>query len=774
MQTRSPLLFVVAALAAGTAPLAAQTASSAPADDRVIELSEFTVSTSADNGYRAGNSVSATRIDTPIKSLPFSVNAFTEQFIADIGARDLNDILAYAPGVTNAGREFGVGTTKVNIRGFESDPQRNGFPSSGYIDAATVARVEVVKGPASLLYGQIAPGGVVNYLSKRPQARQSAVVSTSIGSYDYLRGTIDLNQPLVSDKLLFRFNGVWENGFEWVDKAESETTVIAPVITWRVTENSALTLDYQWFRRRETPQAFMRQSVRVPLNERARYPMPGNPSQALAPITYFGHYAIDDRRYNASSAHDYRHSDYENFFAEYAFKLGDAWNVRTVFTWDNGKSDSYQHGYGDVLSIVPYNLLIDALNGDYSLRNVFETTTRLINVERDGAESLRRAQLTGRKNQTRTWQAEAAGRYEFENFTWKPLIGATFQNADAIVYQRTLPTNRWPAPWDLSDPSTWTDTFFPLSEMPENLLRNSPSENTGIYTAHFLSFFDDKLLAVGGLRWSEAKSQTINLQNGVAGVEFKTTKTTPQLGLGWQVRPDALIYASYSESFTPGNQQLRTAGVVDRLAEPFIGRGYEIGLKTDFLDGRISSTLAFFALEQDNYTFTVNQINPVTGLTEATDVQGNTVTSNGVELDLTWSPTDQWQVYLGASYTDTFYDEIKVASVAYLKDTQPESTARDRVNLWTRYTFSGEVGDGWWVGGGLTYTGHKAEISNNPYLFLPDQLIANATLGYDFEFRTTPMSAKLEWKNFTDEDEIPSVRSRGLPSRVVFTLDARF
>ncbi len=761
-----------AALLAPAFLLAQTAAESAQPSEPVYELPAFNVTTSQDRGYRAGNSVSATRIDTPIKNLPFSVNAFTEQFITDIGARSLEDILNFAPGVTNAGREFGTGTTKVNVRGFESDPQRNGFPSSGYIDAATVARVEVVKGPASLLYGQIAPGGVVNYISKRPFEKKSYALNQSVGSYGYLRSTVDLNQPLVDDKVLVRFNGVWENGFEWVDKAESETTVIAPVVTWKITPNSALTLDYQWFRRRETP-AFMRQNVRVPVSNASLYPTPGNPTRALAASDYFGHFALDDNRYNPASAHDYRDSDFENFFAEYAVKFAN-WDVRAVFTWDKGVTRSYHHGYGDVTSNVPYAMLVAALNGDYSFRNVMQTLDGLVNVPRDGATALRRAQFTERRNQNRTWQLEAAGDYTFGSVNWKPLLGATHQTGVGVIEQRTLPTAQWPAAWDLRDRSTWTDTFFPLSSMPFNTRTAGPIENTGIYTAHTLSFFEDRLIAVGGLRWSKADSTTFNRINGSQTPDFSTEKTTPQLGVGFKLRPDWLLYASYSESFTAGNRQLRTAGVFDRNAEPFIGTGYELGTKVDFFDGRLSATVAGFWLQQDNYTFTLTSINPVTGLTGMTDLQGNTVVSDGVDLDITWSPLDHWQVYLGASYADTYYDVIHSPDVAYLVGTQPESTARDRYSLWTRYSFTGETLKGFWIGGGFSYTGKKAEISNNPYLFLPNQLIADLTIGYDFKANGADWSTSLAWKNFTDEDEIPSVRSRGLPSRLIFTAGVKF
>src|SRR3954469_7477785 len=92
-----------------------------------LALPTFSVSTSLDQGYRAGNSVSATRIDTPIKDLPFTLSAFTDQFIIDIAARDLWDVAQYAPSVTSSGREFNAGNAVYTIRGFDQKPQHDGF-----------------------------------------------------------------------------------------------------------------------------------------------------------------------------------------------------------------------------------------------------------------------------------------------------------------------------------------------------------------------------------------------------------------------------------------------------------------------------------------------------------------------------------------------------------------------------------------------------------------------------------------------------------------------
>src|SRR4051794_12843118 len=191
------LLLLACSLHAQTPTATPPSAANAVATDEVVKLSEFQVSTSSDKGYRAGNSVSATRIDTPIKDLPFAISAFTQQFIADVGARDLYDVVQYAPSVTSSGREFNAGNAVYTIRGFDQAPQHNGFVGEGYIDTVSVERVEVVKGPSSVLYGQVAPGGTVNYITKRPAAKPFAVWNAQVGTQDFWRTTLDLNQPVV-------------------------------------------------------------------------------------------------------------------------------------------------------------------------------------------------------------------------------------------------------------------------------------------------------------------------------------------------------------------------------------------------------------------------------------------------------------------------------------------------------------------------------------------------------------------------------------------------
>lgn len=760
--SRSSLLQTAALLALAPSLFAQSVAPDQPpaaAREPVVQLSAFTVSAAQDKGYQAGNSVSATRIDTPIKDLPFAVNAFTEQFLSDIGTRDLTDVLKFAPSVTSGSEGFSSGNGFVMVRGFQSVPQRNGFYSPLYVDGSIIQRVEVVKGPASLFYGQLAPGGVVNYITKRAQAKPSGSVSVQVGSYDYARTQVDVNQPLIGDRAFVRFNTAFENLERYVDKVQGDLLVMNPNVTVKVTDNSTLNLDYQWYRRNETPHSLMRQNILIPLTG----------------FNYFGHYALSDRRYNAGSIFDFKKTEVETLTADYEIRHSANWTTRFVFDWNKSMQKMKQTGRGDVTITLPASFLAN-------VPKTFKEASLYLNQNlpadistlATGSTLVRRMRYEANYTQRRTFQAETAGKVQLGGAIWKPLVGFQRNTGMTQLYQSQLPNALWAPAWNIFDRTTWVDVDSPVSSYPVANNTVGEFENLGAYSANQLSLLNDRLILVGGLRWSKSTANTVNRFTNFASPHFETTRTTPQFGAGYKVSRDLMLYGSYSESFTAANALLQTKSVADRLAEPFLGSGYEFGVKADFLDGRISGTLAYFINEQKNYIFSYVEVSS-TGQTLTTQVQsGNVVESKGLELELTYSPTDNWQVYFAASTAPTEYTSISSPDVKYLLGTAPQYTARDRANLWTRYSFRNDSVKGLWVGGGFNYTGKKAEISNNPWLFLPSQTVFDAVIGYDWKTAGRNWSAKLSWKNLTDEDEIQTVRERGQPSRLVAELGVRF
>lgn len=175
-----------------------------------VNVSPFDVSTHLDNGYRASNSVSGSRFDAPIRALPFAIQAFTESFIDDQKPRNIFDIARYSPGVTYRSNDFNEGNANLAIRGFAVSATpgnvqilHDGFHGPSIFDFTNVSRVEVVKGPASFLYGQVAPGGIVNVITKSPQSRFAATADATYGSFGQYRFDADLTGP-ATEKLFYR------------------------------------------------------------------------------------------------------------------------------------------------------------------------------------------------------------------------------------------------------------------------------------------------------------------------------------------------------------------------------------------------------------------------------------------------------------------------------------------------------------------------------------------------------------------------------------------
>ena len=765
----------------------AQNTSAPVVGDTVVKLSEFQVNTSADRGYRAGNSVSATRIDTPIKDLPFAISAFTSQFMADIGARDLFDVVQYAPSVTSAGREFNAGNSVYAIRGFEQSPQHNGFVGEGYIDTVSVERVEVVKGPSSVLYGQVAPGGTVNYITKRPKGRVATVVNAQAGTHNFWRTSMDVNQPLVGQSLLFRFNGAFENAVEFITPGHQRTTVLAPVVTWRVSERVALTVDYQWFSRRETPpSAHIKPNIEIV----ALPPASGilsatgvliNPLDNSDP-GFLSYYPFA-RNFNYVSNSDYRFTDTESINAELTVKVSDHWSARANFNWNKRRTAQKLTGLGAVSVTVPASYYPAGATLPISSANYLIAARAFANdllgspglaVNAPQAQLGRRKRLQEDFGQGKASQVEFAGNYALTGVKVKPLFGALYSESSGYGRLRQSATANFFPVWDIKNPSTWdyTTDFDPVTQ-PFSTNNRSVTRNRAGYGVLNTSFWDDRLSAVVGARYHEASGSTDNFLAPASSLaKVSSKKMTPQLGVGWKAARDLMIYGSYSESFVLNAAALTFENIPIGPAAPTTSKGYELGVKTDFMNGRLSSSVAIFQIDQRDRILRFNSFS-ATGVTVTNSLQGTVDRSNGVEAELTWSPMDNWQVYLSGAMNDIRVKKVPKGVEVFL-GAHPEASVKALFNGWTRYSFKNETLKGAWVGGGFNHTGAKAQRTNNPKLFLPAETLWNSAVGYDWKWEGRPVSAALNWMNMANVDYFPANQQRGLPGRAVLSVTTKF
>ena len=232
-------------------PLAGIAQSALPAksgEEAAVIMPTFTIQSETESGYAATNSISATKVATELKKMPVSIDVLTEQLFKDYGLTEIYDIIGLSSGVSSTQRAATGNLESYTIRGFTTFfSARNGNTNFRSFDSANVSRVEVVNGPASVLYGQLDPGGVANTVTKQPSAKRSSNLKLDIGSWEYYRAEIGTTGPLNSSgTLTYRIDASYLDRGGYRDFDEQQKSFIAPVIRWAPRKGTALTLDAEW------------------------------------------------------------------------------------------------------------------------------------------------------------------------------------------------------------------------------------------------------------------------------------------------------------------------------------------------------------------------------------------------------------------------------------------------------------------------------------------------------------------------------------------------
>jgi iron complex outermembrane receptor protein len=203
--------------------------------------------------YRALSATGATKTDTLLKDLPQSVRVLTADLLKDVGVTSLASALDLSSGITRQSNLGGLWDS-YSMRGFTGDPNFgsdylvNGFSSSrgynGLRDSASTASVEVLKGPASALYGRGEPGGTVNITTKKPRFEPAYAIDLSVGSFHTYRTAVDLTGP-VTENIAYRLNGAFEKGDSFRDTVETRRSFISPSFIWLVGDNTKVSYELE-------------------------------------------------------------------------------------------------------------------------------------------------------------------------------------------------------------------------------------------------------------------------------------------------------------------------------------------------------------------------------------------------------------------------------------------------------------------------------------------------------------------------------------------------
>lgn len=503
-------------------------------------------------GYVAERSTTATKTDVPISETPQSISIVTRDQIEARDARSVGEAVAYSAGVNQAiGEASGPAGSNIAIRGFggrgTAGASSNEFWDGlriqgtnfavGGIDPYLFERIEILRGPASVLYGQNQPGGIINRVSKRPPVESQGQVLLRAGTFDTLELGVDSGGPLTDDaELSYRLIGVVTNEEAQVDFAEEQRHVISPSLTWRPSVDTSLRL----------------QAVYQDEDVSGKY-VTGLPAVGTV---------LDNP--NGDIPRD-------RFIGDPSF---DGWD-RELFTLGY----FFDHRFDDTWSMRVKGRYI---RNELDLESVFNSGGGL---QADNRTVPRAAFGALEEADTFAFDNQLQGQFKTGALSHTLLVGVDIQRRDADT-RRTFGT----APTlDLYDPVY----FQTIAEPPVFQDMSNLSHQLGIYAQDHIRLKRWILTLSGRHDWSDSEND--NNING-SQTEQDDNAFTGRAGLGYKFDAGVTPYLGYSESFEPQSG----TDFQGNVFEPTTGEQYEVGVKYEPLSYNAFVTLSVFNLTQQN------------------------------------------------------------------------------------------------------------------------------------------------------------------------------
>jgi iron complex outermembrane receptor protein len=654
-------------------------------------------------GYVAQESTTALKMSVPLKQTPASIAIVPKQIIHDQAINALQDALENVSGVRS--NNDSITGYLYKLRGFSSvDLYRNGLRSSDAQftpELANVERIEVLKGPASVLYGRAEPGGVINLVTKQPLSAPRYVIEQQFGSYAHYRTQWDLSAPVAeAPGLSWRFSGAYQNNRSFRDFERGSRYIVAPVVKYEPTPWTELVVDLQY-----TANA-MRVVTGLPVIGDAPAPVP------IGRTFQDGNDPIDRA---------------EVFIGSYKLRqnLIEDWKVTNRF--------HYVSSWWDQSLAAPFSVQADQVTFDRftywqnDSRRTFST-----NIDLEGKFTtfgMKHIFLFGLDYYNKTFEYYGAnGEVASPMNIFAPIHGLVPTYHDALI---------------------GVGSKFHLSD----LVRQK-----GFYVQDHITFLDDRAHVLLGARFDVAdvvRGFTFSCcgdygatKQGAVDERWKARPRTdsgfsPRVGLVYDISPEVSAYGSYSQSFG-ANNGFSASG--ENFA-PQKGVQWEVGLKAQAL-ANLSATLAFFQITKSNLT------TPDFSTLDPNDVKlAGVQRSRGVELDVLGRVTDQLSLVANYAYTDAkvISDNPKVPLDPYrsgLLYNHLDNAPRHQGKLFATYDF-GENGMGLRLGGGVTASTHAWGDIQNTFL-IPAWARLDAFASYSTAIEGHKVTAQINLRNITN------------------------
>ncbi|OCT22442.1 TonB-dependent receptor [Pseudomonas putida] len=627
----------------------------------------------------------ATRTSTPARYVPQAIDTVKTANVLDYGNNSLGKALEGIPNVSSgADTRF----DSLRIRGFDAS---NDFYLDGvrddsqYVrDLHNIERIEVLKGPAAVLYGRGSQGGIVNRVSKAPEHGRRSTIEAQGGSEDLRSLYADLNADL-NDDISVRLNMGNQDNNSFRDGVDGNRQLFAPSLSWQLSPDLNWLVQYEYSRYNRTP-------------DRGIPGVGGRPADVGRSTTY------------GDTQRDFIDDKSQSLRSRLNYQLSDNWQVRhtlSLFKLDSDFDNTYLTGYTPSTNLVTRQRWQQDLN----TRNLFN------NLEAEGDVS--------------TWGLEH-----------KLLLGLEFgnQRRDPRLYTALAANAGGQAvpPLNLNNPNRRLQHNGPMVPSSYN---HTVVDSRGVYLQDQIRL-NDQWQILAGVRFDQFEVETTNKLRGISEKQDDNS-TSPRLGVVYSPWQEHSFYASWSKTYSPVGGGLIgiTPGAAGNTNEtaPENTRQKEIGVKSDWFDDRLSTTLAVYELELYNRR-TTDPDNP--GITILTGLQR----SRGVELTAQGNVVGNWYVRGGIGLQNA----IIAKDNSGLEGNRVNNVARRNASLFV--TWKPELG--WYAETGLVLVGERYADNQNTTV-LPGYGHWDALAGY----RTHDWDVRAALNNITDKTYYSSATS---------------
>jgi len=553
--------------------------SSASAVDETVSLPEFRVETNRDNAYLATETTSGTRMAQKIIDLPYSVQSLPSEFFNDFMLFDFDELNGYVSNVKPADAA-GAGNGGSTLRGFGGGQFRNGFSIIQQPDSNNVDRVEVLKGPSSSVFGATGPGGVINFITKKPKGKRESSLDYIFGDNHYMRINGSTTGPLTRN-LFYRIDGTYYDFNRPTDFWYNRTLDISGGLVYKLGAKTTISAEFTFTQRNANPfVVFTRYVDKANRTQGLVYTIPEDQYPGLGErLTRFNQSGPYNRyqRYNNSSYLTFQH------------RFNASWSLQANLS----NTNRHFRRFGPT-SLGNWSLITNNWTGPRSPYH------QRFNYEQDGA------------------QVDFAGKYRTGDVEHQSHVGfdaiylgqkmKSWNPTNAAAIQAMLPPGISLAAWQR--PSPYDNDFLIRAGQPafdsawplvDSATNNLYTESAGLFYNHTLSLLNQRLviMATGrgeryGIKRQQPLSPRLTLREATSDNNYATYST----GVSYKIAGEKLVaYSSYGSGFSPSpNVDPNTGDVYGNTTS----KGGEIGVKGILLSGSFSYSAAAFDVRRDN------------------------------------------------------------------------------------------------------------------------------------------------------------------------------